>query len=136
MSIALLGHLGLNEESAFGVEATPPSAFEKINSENISLADNNLIISRGISGVRGIRKILAGPISGNGGFKLDLTPEDLMGWILKFTFGTPITTTLTPGIYQHVFTPQDSSELPSFTTQVDAEAGCWNWIGCRLSELG
>jgi hypothetical protein len=134
MSIAMLGHLGLAQETSAGVEQDPPIAFGEIASESIAL-ESALLKPRRIGGIRGTRRVLPGPISGGGAFTFDATPEDLMGWVLKGILGAPVTTILAPGIYQHVFTPQSGFELPSFTVQVNAEAGTWNWLGSRFSSL-
>jgi hypothetical protein len=134
MSGAALGHFGLKQETTYGVEATPPTVFHEIKSESIA-ADNNLIIPRYIGGVKGNKRVLPGSYTAEGSFELDATPEDAMGWILKGMCGSAVSTLVTTGVYSHLFTPGQSNDLPSFTIQVDAEAGCRNWRGCQFSSL-
>ena len=135
MSVGMLGHLGIKQETSFGTEATPPTVFGEIKNESIAM-DNNLLIPRYVGGIRGNKRILPGPLTAGGSFAFDLTPEDLMGWVLKGVFGQVTSTLIDTGIYSHVFTPIASSTLPSFTVQVDAEAGCQNWIGTNFSGFG
>lgn len=131
MSIAMSGHLGLKQETAFGVAAVP-NVFGEISSESLAM-DYGLHIPRMIGGIRGNKRVLPATLKGSGGFTYLLTPEDLIGWILKGAFGSVTTTNLGLGAYQHVFKPQSGSILPSFTTQVDAEAGCFNFLGSCFS---
>jgi hypothetical protein len=135
MSIGALGHLGVKQETAFGVEATPPTVFHEIRSESIS-ADNNLITPRYVGGIRGNKRVLPGPFSGEGNIEFDMTPEDCFPLFLKGLLGTVVTTPGVTGVYSHKFTPLQSASLPSWTVQVDAEAGCQNWLGVTFSSLG
>jgi len=134
MSVGALGSFGLKQETTYGTEATPPTVFHEIKSESIA-SDNNLIIPRYIGGVKGNKRVLPGPYTAEGSFELDATPEGAMGWILKGMCGSAVSSEVVAGVYSHIFTPGQSNDMPSFTIQVDAEAGCRNWLGCQFSSL-
>lgn len=134
MSVGMLGHLGLKQEAAYGVEATPPTVFGEFKSESANF-DNQLIIPRYVGGVRGNKRILPGPFTNDGSFDLDLTPEDLIGWLLKGLFGQVATTALGGGAYSHVFSELQSSTLPSYTMQIERVAGCFNYTGMRIASM-
>ncbi len=133
MSVAFLGHMGLKQETAFGVEATP-DVFGEILSEGISM-DNNLIIPELISGTRFTKRVLPGPVTASGNITLPIFPEDLTPWIFKGVLGAVTTANNGGGVYTHTFSPAQTSTLPSFTIQIDAEAHSTNWIGCNFSNM-
>ena len=127
MSVAMSGHLGLKKETAYGVEVTP-DVFGEISKENLNV-DNGLFLPRMIGGERGNKRVLAGPLTGGGGLSYIITPEDLMGHTLMGTFGSLVTTDLGNGAYLHTFKVLDSTAIPSYTVQKDAEGGCFNFPG-------
>lgn len=132
MSVGYQGHLGLCQETDFGVEAAAPAAFAEIKSESVSMS-NALLRPQLVNGTRLIKRTLAGQVEAGGGVVAGLTPEGATPWLLKGLFGNVTSAPAAEGVYDHVFTPSGGASLPSFTMQVDHDAGCLNWIGCTVS---
>jgi len=135
MSVGLLGHVGLKEETTFGMKATPPDAYGEIKSESLSM-NNGLIIPRYVGGIRSNKRIMLGALTVDGSINYDFTPEDIFPWLLKGMFGTVNTSSLGLGAYEHVFTVKEDSNLPSFTVEVDAEASAAVFLGSKISKMG
>jgi len=134
MSVGAIGTIGLKQETTFGTEATPPDVFEEARAEKLTF-DFNYITKRYIGGVRDTLRVLPGALSGKGPVDIDLIPEKTLGWFLKGIFGKVSTSTLVPGVYQHVFEVLQSSKLPSFTMQAGLGAGTYNFLGCNMESF-
>jgi hypothetical protein len=132
MSVGYQGHLGLCQETSLGEEASPPAAFAEIKSESLDM-NNNLLRPPVVNGSRLIKRTLAGPVEAGGGIVMSLTPEGASPWLLKGLFGNVASGQAAEGVYDHTFAPSGGPSLPSFTVQVDHDAGCLNWIGCTVS---
>lgn len=132
MSIGYLGHMGLKQESAFGTEASPPEVYGEIFNESIVM-DNRLIRPDTVNGTRFKKWVVPGPVSGRGGISTGLVAEGLAPWLFKGLFGEVSSQVVAAGVYDHTFTPVQSTALPSFTFEVNYDSSCQNWIGSTVS---
>lgn len=131
MSIGMWGHLMLAEESSYGAEATPTATGE-ILSEDLTMA-NNLIRPDYVNNVGEKFRTLLGNLDVGGQISFDLTPEGIMGWVLKAMFGEVSTSTVDTGVYDHVYTPSTIS--PSYTIEIDRQASVMRFLGCKASSM-
>jgi len=132
MTIGMLGHLGLKQESEYGAEATPPVVFGDISSESFRM-DNGALRPATANGTRFARRTYPGAVTASGGMTLDMKPEGITPWLLKGLFGRVESALVEDGVYEHKFAPAQTPDLPSFTVQVGhGEGGCANWLGCAV----
>ena len=121
-------------ESTLGV--TPETGTVRslpFNSCTVS-AEQNRTAPGTMTGTRNPVEPIMGNINVSGGITVPLD-TNAFGWILAMAFGNPTTTTVSTGVYQHVFKP--GTEQPSVTLEKAFSNGEYYLEkGCKVSSLG
>lgn len=138
MPFGVLAHIGIGKETIYG---TPVVAEDYIRFASESLNEEiEQVISENIMGVVDEAASHEGMHTVSGDISGDVYPN-VIGHLLRSAFGAPVTTTLSPGIYQHVFTPVQSNfsnvcALPPYTFEVHRDfAQAFQYAGSVVNDL-
>ncbi|WP_035430862.1 phage tail tube protein [Bacillus sp. UNC322MFChir4.1] len=138
MPYGSLSHIGLGKETAWG---TPVAATDYIRFASEGITEEiEQVISENITGVFDEGATYEGAHNISGDISFDVYPN-MLGHMLRSAFGAPTTTTVTAGVYQHVFTPLQSNfsnvcALPSYTLEVNRDLEqAFQYAGAVVNEL-
>ncbi|MCD4838170.1 phage tail tube protein [Neobacillus sedimentimangrovi] len=138
MPFGVLAHIGLAPETTYG-EPVSAADYIRFASESIN-EEIEQVISENIMGVVDEAESHEGLHSISGDISGDVYPN-VIGHLLRSAFGAPVTTQLSPGVYQHVFTPvQDNFSsvcaLPPYTLEVHRDfEKAFQYAGAVVNEL-
>ena len=97
-------------------------------------ADQNRTAPATMTGRRDPVEPIMGNINVSGGLTVPLD-TNAFGWLLALAFGNPTTTTVSTGVYQHVFKP--GTTQPSFSLEKAFSNGDYYVdAGCKISSMG
>jgi len=133
MALPLSGIMGIMQESAFGVEGSPPAAFDGLIRESLAMR-NNLI--PGLSRSTMPQYVIPGTVTAGGGISLGFQPEGIVPWLFKGLFGSVSSVQAAPGVFDHSFIAGTTRRLPSFTFRVDDGTTTQLWLGCTVKFAG
>jgi hypothetical protein len=131
------GYVGIAEESSFN-EGTAPEAYADAVSEGFS-SDNQ---PQELSTIRGGQryKVEAGAISDSGDLEIPVSPEGILGYLLKGVLGQAEVTTSDPDsdstgeVGTHTFTFHES--LPSYSVEIArGDVDVVRHVGAAVNEL-
>ena len=133
-AIGVYSQLGFVRETTLGTTPTSPDVKTlPFNSCTVS-AEQNMTSPQTLTGRRDPVEPILGNINVGGEIVVPLD-VNAIGWILAMAFGNPTTTTVSTGVYQHVFKP--SNTQPSVSLERKLSNGDYYVDrGCKVSSLG
>lgn len=133
-AIGVYSQLGFVHETTLGTTPTSPDVKTlPFNSCTVS-AEQNMTSPQTLTGRRDPVEPILGNINVGGEIVVPLD-VNAIGWILAMAFGNPTTTTVSTGVYQHVFKP--SNTQPSVSLERKLSNGDYYVDrGCKVSSLG
>lgn len=133
-AIGVYSQLGFVREATLGVTPSSPEVKTlPFNGCTVS-AEQNMTSPQTLTG----RRDPVEPILGNtnvGGEIVVPLDVNAIGWILAMAFGNPTTTTVTSGVYQHVFKPGNTQPSVSLERKL-SNGDYYVDRGCKVSSLG
>jgi hypothetical protein len=138
MPIGALTHIGLGKETTWGT-AVASTEYLRFASEGIN-EEIEQVVSESLSGVVDEGASYEGVHNISGDISFDVYPN-VVGHLLRAAFGAPVTTMVVAGVYQHVFTPVQSSfsnlcALPPYTLEVHRDLEqAFQYAGAIVNDL-
>lgn len=139
VAIGQRGAVGMGLEMVWAVPTAPTHYLEVYLSDVRARIDVEPVET--VRGCRSHRAVAAGPVLIGGAMQGPVS-ADSIGLLLYTTFGQVETTELAapgggnPGVYQHVFTRQAGTDLPSVTLEQNlGGVTSRRTLGCRMDEL-
>ncbi len=133
-AIGVYSQLGFVRETVLGTTPTSPEIKTlPFNSCTVS-AEQNMTSPQTLTGRRDPVEPILGNINVGGEIVVPLD-VNAIGWILAMAFGNPTTTTVTSGVYQHVFKPGNTQQSVSLERKL-SNGDYYVDRGCKVSSLG
>ena len=133
-AIGVYSQLGFVRETVLGTTPSSPDVKTlPFNSCTVS-AEQNMTSPQTLTGRRDPVEPILGNINVGGEIVVPLD-VNAIGWILAMAFGNPTTTTVSTGVYQHVFKPGNTQPSVSLERKL-SNGDYYVDRGCKVSSLG
>jgi hypothetical protein len=138
MPFGALAHVGLGKETTWGTAAAV-NDYIRFASEGIT-EEIEQVVSENIAGIVDEGASYEGMHNISGDLSFDVYPN-AVGHMLQSAFGAPVTTSVSEGVYKHVFTPVQAnysnlSALPSYTLEIHRDLEqAFQYVGSVVNDL-